>query len=107
MASGRLPAWLCGKFIYDAVVICKSFPHRNVRRKSLVFCLFCSISFLAISANAQEWTRFRGPNGSGISHAKTIPTEIGESNLTWKAELPGVGHSSPVLWGERVFVTCA
>jgi len=35
-----------------------------------------------------------------------VPTIIGETNLTWKADLSGVGHSSPVLWGERVFVTC-
>ncbi len=58
-------------------------------------------------ADAQEWTRFRGPNGTGISDAKTIPTQWGESDFNWKTALPGVGHSSPVLWGERVFVTSA
>ena len=57
------------------------------------------------AAFAQEWTRFRGPNGTGISHAKTIPTKLTDAELNWKVELPGVGHSSPVLWGERVFVT--
>ncbi len=56
-------------------------------------------------ASAQEWTRFRGPNGTGISHAKTIPTNIAASDINWKVELPGVGHSSPVLWGERIFLT--
>src|SRR5688572_648326 len=53
----------------------------------------------------QEWTRFRGPNGTGISPEKTIPAAITEANLTWKTELPGAGHSSPVLWGEKIFVT--
>ena len=50
---------------------------------------------------AQEWTRFRGPNGQGISEAKTIPTKWAESDYNWKVELPGGGHSSPVLWGQR------
>jgi outer membrane protein assembly factor BamB len=56
-------------------------------------------------ASAQEWTRFRGPNGSGVSPATTIPTRWTERDYNWKIELPGVGHSSPVLWGERIFVT--
>jgi outer membrane protein assembly factor BamB len=56
---------------------------------------------------AQEWTRFRGPNGSGISPAKTIPTIWAEKDINWKAPLPGTGHSSPVLWGSRVFLTTA
>src|SRR5687767_14323472 len=63
------------------------------------------MAILALSCTAQEWTRFRGPNGTGISHAKTIPTRISDSDNNWKVELPGTGHSSPVLWGERIFVT--
>jgi len=57
-------------------------------------------------ATAQEWTRFRGPNGSGISSAKTIPVSFDESDYHWNVELPGTGHSSPVLWGEKIFLTC-
>jgi outer membrane protein assembly factor BamB len=53
----------------------------------------------------QEWTRFRGPNGSGISAAKTIPTSWTDKDYNWKLALPGAGHSSPVLWGDKVFVT--
>jgi outer membrane protein assembly factor BamB len=56
---------------------------------------------------AQEWTRFRGPNGSGVSAATTVPVRWTEANFNWKVELPGVGHSSPVVWGQRLFVTCA
>lgn len=58
---------------------------------------------------AQEWTRFRGPNGQGISAADpaSVPVKWAEKDLNWKVELPGVGHSSPVVWGEKVFVTCA
>lgn len=54
---------------------------------------------------AQEWPRFRGPNGSGISPAKTIPTTWTDKDFNWKLPLPGAGHSSPVLWGDRVFLT--
>jgi outer membrane protein assembly factor BamB len=62
----------------------------------------------SISATvAQEWTRFRGPNGSGISNTRTIPTSWTDSDFNWKTALPGEGHSSPVLWGEQIFLTTA
>ncbi|MCX6924567.1 MAG: PQQ-binding-like beta-propeller repeat protein [Verrucomicrobia bacterium] len=54
---------------------------------------------------AQEWTRFRGPNGTGISPAKTIPTTWTDKDFNWKLPLPAVGHSSPVVWGDKVFFT--
>ena len=59
------------------------------------------------SARADEWTRFRGPNGSGVSPAKTVPSVWKESDFNWKIELPGEGNSSPVIWKERIFVTAA
>jgi len=52
-----------------------------------------------------RWTRFRGPNGSGLAPAATIPVQWGERDYRWKVTLPGKGHSSPVVWGEKVFVT--
>jgi outer membrane protein assembly factor BamB len=63
------------------------------------------LAALAEKASAQEWTRFRGPNGSGIGASTTIPLQWTEKDYNWKVALPGVGHSSPVVWGERVFVT--
>ena len=60
----------------------------------------------ATPAAAQEWTRFRGPNGSGQSEAK-IPAQWSEKDFNWKIELPGSGHSSPVLWGDKIFLTSA
>jgi outer membrane protein assembly factor BamB len=53
-----------------------------------------------------SWTRFRGPNGSGVSD-DAVPVSWTEADYDWKTALPGVGHSSPVVWGERVFVTAA
>lgn len=58
-------------------------------------------------AIAGEWPRFRGPDGSGISRAPPPPNTWSErENLLWKTPLPGPGSSSPIVWGERVFVTC-
>ncbi|MEM9367982.1 MAG: PQQ-binding-like beta-propeller repeat protein [Planctomycetota bacterium] len=65
----------------------------------------CLAVFTTTSARA-DWTRFRGPNGSGIS-TSDAPTEFGaDNNLKWKLELPGRGVSSPIVVGDRVFVTC-
>ncbi|MBI3838862.1 MAG: PQQ-binding-like beta-propeller repeat protein [Planctomycetia bacterium] len=61
----------------------------------------------ATMARGQEWTRFRGPNGSGQSEATTIPVAWSEKEYLWKTDLPGIGHSSPVLWGQKIFLTSA
>ena len=55
-----------------------------------------------------DWSRFRGPNGSGVSQdVKAPPTSWSETeNLKWKVELPGPGLSSPIVVADRVFVTC-
>jgi len=63
------------------------------------------IIVLASVSQGQEWTRFRGPNGQGISPARTIPVKWNEEDYNWKVRLPGGGHSSPVLWGEKLFIT--
>ncbi len=59
----------------------------------------------ALVSQGQQWSRFRGPNGQGISDAKTIPVKWMEKDYNWKIELPRGGHSSPVLWGDKLFVT--
>ena len=63
-------------------------------------------SSLATAAEpATEWSRFRGPNGSGISSASRVPTEFGPTkNVLWRLELPQ-GHSSPILLGDRIYLT--
>jgi outer membrane protein assembly factor BamB len=60
---------------------------------------------LAVAAPAEEWTRFRGPNGTGISADKGFPIEFGkEKNLIWRTPVRS-GKSSPVLTKTRVFLT--
>lgn len=58
-------------------------------------------------AGQGQWARFRGPNGSGISNATTVPAKWTDKDYNWKVTLPGVGHSSPVLWGRKIFLTSA
>jgi outer membrane protein assembly factor BamB len=54
---------------------------------------------------SDEWSQFRGPNGTGVSETKGLPSEFGPNkNVVWKTALPP-GHSSPVLTRDRIFVT--
>jgi len=60
----------------------------------------------ASSLHAQHWPRFRGPNGSGVGQGQ-IPAPWAEKNIAWKIQLPGSGHGSPVVWGDRIFLQVA
>ncbi len=68
--------------------------------------VLCCVLFASVAV-AENWPRFRGPNGQGLSEAKGVPSKWSEQDYNWKIELPGVGHSSPVAWDGAVFVTCA
>jgi outer membrane protein assembly factor BamB len=65
---------------------------------------------LAAPASAQRWPSFRGPDARGVDAAATPPLtwDVGAgTNVAWSTEIPGLGHSSPVVWDDRVFVTTA
>ncbi len=78
--------------------------------RSLLTASILLLPHLATSAETEagdgEWTRFRGPNGSGIGVAPGVPAVFTEQDYRWKTALPGKGHSSPVIANGRVFVTC-
>ena len=60
-----------------------------------------------VEGEATLWSRFRGPNGTGVCPDTNVPIEwSGSKNLKWSTELPGPGSSSPVLTDRYVFVTC-
>lgn len=64
------------------------------------------IAALASVTSAENWPQWRGPGGLGVSSEAKLPTEWApDKNVVWKTELPGSGHSSPVIWGERIFLT--
>jgi len=62
---------------------------------------------LALSARADDWPQFRGPAGNGIATGPRLPTKLDTRSVTWAVDLPGRGLSSPVIIGDRVFVTAS
>ncbi len=60
-----------------------------------------------VAAEATGWSRFRGPNGSAVSDAHGLPVKWDSQNgVAWKTPLPGPGSSSPIVVGDKVFLTC-
>ena len=58
-------------------------------------------------SSPSDWPRFRGPTGMGIAASTGLPETWGpEENIQWKSKLPGPGDSSPIVWGQRIFLTC-
>lgn len=57
--------------------------------------------------SAQEWARFRGPNGLGETETTTIPATWADDEYNWTVELPGMGNSCPILWDNRLFILSA
>lgn len=73
-------------------------------RETMIVVAAVAWLFAGGQGRAENWDRFRGPNGAGQSDA-AIPSQWSAANLLWKRPLAGVGHSSPVVWGDHVFVT--
>jgi len=74
--------------------------------KTLTFTLSLLASITVTVARA-DWPLFRGPNGNGIANTLILPDKIDTNSIAWAVDLPGRGLSSPIIIGERVFVTCA
>jgi outer membrane protein assembly factor BamB len=79
------------------------------KKKSIPCCLYLLLVAVAVSSGrAGNWPSWRGPEGTGISPDKDLPLKWSTSeNVRWRAELPGPCNSSPIVWGDRVFVTQA
>jgi outer membrane protein assembly factor BamB len=75
-----------------------------MRRKTVVV-VGLVIAATAV-AGAENWPQWRGPSGQGVSRETGVPVEWSESrNVAWKTAVPGQGHSQPIVWGNRVFLT--
>ncbi|MEX2214368.1 MAG: PQQ-binding-like beta-propeller repeat protein [Phycisphaeraceae bacterium] len=74
---------------------------------SLLFITACGREQVA-TAQTDDWPSFRGPAGQGVSQSKVAPpVEFGDSkNIAWKTPLPGPGGSSPIVWSDRIYITC-
>ncbi len=78
-----------------------------MRRLPRILTCCCLLAHANTVALAEDWVRFRGPNGAGISTSADVPlTWSATENLKWKVDLPGPGSSSPIVKGDRVYVTC-
>ena len=62
---------------------------------------------VSLTAQAADWPQFRGPTGNGVTAETNLPLKWSDTeNLVWRTELPGPGSSSPIVSGDRVFLTC-
>lgn len=70
----------------------------------LLLTLVCLPMFTSVAA-AENWPQWRGPRGDGTSNESNVPTAWGPNeNVAWKVPVPGSGHSSPIVWQDRIFV---
>ena len=69
---------------------------------------FIAVLSLTTAGFAANWPQWRGPDGSGISNEKNLPAEwTPTKNIKWKTPIAGRGHSSPIVWGNKIFLTSA
>lgn len=74
-------------------------------KQTIVACIV--ITGLAALCPAGNWPNWRGPTGNGVAEAGQYPVEFSaDSGLLWKVRLPGKGSSTPVVWGDDIFITC-
>src|SRR5271155_3207349 len=72
-----------------------------------LFSLVLVVAGIASASDAGDWAQGRGPDWNGIARGDAPLHWSDTENVKWKAEIPGRGHSSPVIWGDRIFVTTA
>ena len=76
---------------------------------TIAFISLMALFTLNINASAKSnWPQWRGPAGQGISTEKNLPTTwTATKNIKWKTPIEGLGHSSPIVWGKKIFLTTA
>lgn len=74
----------------------------------MIRCAVCLLALTGSTVLAQNWPSFRGPSASGVADGQNIPLKwdpVTGIGIAWKTPIPGLAHSSPIVWGDRVFVT--
>lgn len=98
--------------------IVRSSVLQRLRNSAVLAVTMTIVALASLAANGQDnvkanasdryWPQWRGPLGNGVSPHGKPPTEWSETkNVRWKVALPGRGHSTPVIWGDRIFLTMA
>lgn len=95
---------------FEQVAACFRWPARQgyLRMKSKNWLVFCILTIAGSVLHAENWPSWRGPRGDGTSLEQKVPTHwSATSNVLWKTAVPGAGHSSPIIWGDKLFLTTA
>src|SRR5205814_285555 len=72
------------------------------------FLVLLAVGFSPSAQGNDNWPMFRGPQGTGVAEGDDLPEDWSATeNVEWKAEIPGRGWSSPIVWGNRIFLTTA
>jgi len=78
-----------------------------MRHQTILVLILVVVSYCPHVLAADNWPQWRGPLGTGVAADGEYPVEFSaDEGVAWKIELPGVGTSTPVVWGEKIFVTC-
>ncbi|MBI1371530.1 MAG: PQQ-binding-like beta-propeller repeat protein [Phycisphaera sp.] len=79
-----------------------------VGRLAVIIAATAAVTWAAVSpASAENWPRFGGADGSFHSGETGVPVKWTKADVAWRVDLPGRGQSSPVVWGDRIYVTSA
>jgi len=71
-----------------------------------ILSMLTTITLMAVTACAQNWTQWRGPDDNGVAAPGNYPVKFSaENDLLWKAPLPGKGGSTPIVWKDRIVIT--
>jgi outer membrane protein assembly factor BamB len=82
--------------------------HSSVGKLLLACVLFGAVAGRGGAAQQDDWPQWRGPLGTGVAPVAQPPVTWSDNkNIRWKTALPGKGHSTPIVWGERLFLTTA
>src|SRR5262249_40000388 len=96
-----LPDFLPGRLSGGTAAV-KPFPFAC---RLLAVCVVLSLAGLAAADN---WPQWRGPDNDGVCKETKLPVEWGAAkNVAWKLKMPGIGSSTPAVWGDRIFLTSA
>jgi outer membrane protein assembly factor BamB len=98
------------------MIVCMTRPNfmaraRQFMKRSILTAVAVLSGWLALPtglASDPNWPQFRGPGAQGVSASTNLPERWSSTeNVAWKTEIPGRGWSSPIVWGDRVFLTTA
>ena len=79
-------------------------------QRTTLLLLVPALVLMSTVAHGQEWPSFRGPSGSGVSTTARPPVRwnvASSANVAWRTPIAGLGHSSPIVWGDRIYLTTA